>query len=77
MWKHRYGILTPLLSMTSGQAKWNWREERQKAFDTIKDLVSQETLLFYPNFNKPFIIHRDTRELQLGVAKMINLLPYI
>ena len=51
MWKHRSGILTPLSSMTSKQAKWNWSKAYQKAFDTIKKLVSRETLLSYPNFN--------------------------
>ena len=34
--------------------------------DAIKKLVSRETLLFYPNFNKTFVIHKDTSKLQLG-----------
>ena len=50
MWKHRSGILTPLSSMTSKQAKWNWNEECQKAFDTIKKVVSRETLLLLSKF---------------------------
>ena len=32
-----------LLSMTSKQAKRNWSKECQKAFNTIKKLVSRET----------------------------------
>ena len=36
IWQHRSEILTPLSSMTSKQAKWNWSKECQKAFDTIK-----------------------------------------
>ena len=51
--------------MTSKQAKWNWSKEYQKAFDTIKKLVSRETLLSYPNFNEPFEIHTDTNKIQL------------
>ena len=66
MWKHRFGILTPLSSMTSKQAIWNWSKEYQKAFGTIQKLVSRETLLSYPNWNKPFIIHMDASKLQLG-----------
>ena len=31
-----------------------------------KKLVSRETLLYYPNFNKPFVIHTDSNKLQLG-----------
>ena len=68
MWKSRSGILTPLSSMTSKQAKWNWNKECQKAFDTIKKVVSRETLLSYPNFNKPFVIHTDASKLQLGAV---------
>ena len=68
MWNHRSGILTPLSSMTSKQAKWNWNKECQKAFDTIEKVVSRETLLSYPNFNKPFVIHTDASKLQLGAV---------
>ena len=40
----------------------------QKAFDTIKKLVSGETLLFYLNFNKPFAIHIEAIQIQLGAV---------
>ena len=40
MWKHRSSILTPLLSITSKQVKWNWSKKCKKAFDTIKKLGS-------------------------------------
>ena len=49
--------------MTSKQAKWNWRKEYQNAFDTIKKLVSRDTLQSYPNYNKPFVIHMDASKL--------------
>ena len=54
--------------MASKQAQWNWSKEGQKAFDTIRYLVSRETLLSYPNFNEPFEIHTDASKLQLGSA---------
>ena len=66
MWQHRSEILTPLSSMTSKQAKWNWSKECQKTFDTMKKLVSRENLLSYPNFNQPFEIHTDVSKLQRG-----------
>ena len=68
MWQHRSGILTPLSSMTSKQAKWNWDDKCQQAFDTIKKLVARKTLLSYPNFNEPFDIHTDASKLQLGAV---------
>ena len=57
MWKHRSDILTALSSITSTQAKWYWSKEYKNAFDKIKKTISRETLLSYPNFNKPFEIH--------------------
>ena len=67
-WQHKSEILTPLPSMTSKQAKWIRSNKCQKAFDTIKKIVSIETLLFYPNFNKLFEIHTHTCKLQLGAV---------
>ena len=64
MCKHITGILIPLSNMTCKQAKWNLSKECQKAFDTTKNLVSGETLLSYPNINKPFLIHTDASKLQ-------------
>ena len=64
MWKHNLSILTPLSNMTSKPAKWNWSKAYREAFCTIKKLVSRETLLSYPNFNKQFVIHTDASKLQ-------------
>ena len=66
MWKSRSDVLAPLSSMTSAKASWNWTPACQKAFDTIKKIVSRETLLAYPNFNKTFEIHTDASKTQLG-----------
>ena len=68
VWKHRSDILTSLSSMTSKQAKWNWSKGCQNVFDTIKKLISRDTLLFYPNFNELFMIYADTSKLQLGAV---------
>ena len=51
--------------MISIQAKWNWSKEYQNTFDVFKNLVPRETLLSYPNFKKPFLIHMDKTKLQL------------
>ena len=48
-----------------------------EGIDTIKKLVCRETLLTYPNFNKPFVIRTDANKSQLRwlLVKMINLSP--
>ena len=68
MWKHRSDTLTPLTQMTSKQANWNWTEEHQKAFEHMKKSISRETLLVYPDFDKPFKIHTDASKVQLGAV---------
>jgi hypothetical protein len=40
----------------------------QKTFDTIKHIISWETLLAFPGFQKPFDIHTDASHMQLGVV---------
>ena len=44
-------------------------------FDKIKKLVSRETLLSYPDFNKPFEIHTDASKVQLGAVISQNNKP--
>ena len=59
MWHHRSDLLAPLAKLTSKTAKWQWTAVKQKAFDNMKAIISKETLLSYPDFNKPFDINTD------------------
>lgn len=68
MWVRRSHVLAPLAQLTSKTTKWKWNEEHQKAFDDAKKIIAKETLLAYPDFNKPFIIHTDASHLQLGAV---------
>ena len=68
MWIHRSEILAPLTAMTSKQAKWGWNKKCQNSSDTIKKIISCETLLSYPNFNEPFEIHTDASKQHLGAV---------
>jgi len=75
MWIHRSDILAPLTAMTSVQTKWDWNEKCQNSFDTIKKIVSRETLPSYPDFNKPFEIHTDASKQQPGAVISQNKQP--
>ena len=68
MWIRRSHVLAPLASLTSKETPWRWGDEHQKAFDTMKRIISKETLLAYPDFSKPFIIHTDASHTQLGAV---------
>ena len=54
--------------MTSKGVKFKWTDVEQNAFDEIKRVMSTETLLAYPQFDKPFIVHTDASDTQLGAV---------
>jgi hypothetical protein len=70
MWRMRSHILAPLSALVSPKVKFEWSQEHQDAFDQIKTLISKETLLTFPNFNKPFHIYTDASKHQLGAVIM-------
>jgi len=59
MWPKRSHLLAPLAALTSSKVKWSWTDECQEAFEQMKNMIARETLLTYPDFNKPFEIHTD------------------
>jgi hypothetical protein len=52
MWQKRSHMVAPLTGLVSPLVKYKWVEEQQKAFDEIKQKVSKETLLSFPDFEK-------------------------
>ena len=68
MWRRRSHLIAPLTSMVSKDSKWVWGPEQQKAFDAIKQLISKETLLAFPDFSKTFHVHTDASDYQLGAV---------
>jgi hypothetical protein len=52
MWQKRSHILAPLTGLVSPLVKYKWGTEQQQAFDEIKQKVSQDTLLAFPDFVK-------------------------
>ena len=70
MWKRRSHYSAPLTGMVSKTAKFVWGAEQQQAFDQIKKVISRETLLSFPDFNKEFHIYTDASDYQLGAVIM-------
>ena len=68
MWRKRSALLAPLTRLVSKNAKFAWTDVEQKAFDDIKRVLGRETLLAYPQFDKPFVIHTDASNTQLGAV---------
>jgi hypothetical protein len=66
MWQKRSHMLAPLTGLVSPLVKYKLGEEQQKALDEIKQKVSQETLLAFPDFEKEFHVYTDASRKQLG-----------
>ena len=68
VWQGGSDILAPLSELTSETAPWQWTSLEQEAFEKMKQVSSEETLLAYPNFNDIFEIHTDASDHQLGAV---------
>ena len=66
MWFRRSHVLAPLARLTSKTVKWSWGEKESAAFSLAKRIIAKETILAYPDFSKPFVIHTDASHYQLG-----------
>ena len=45
-----------------------WIEKCKQAFECLKQLCSQTSILAYANYTKPFKLHTDASENGLGVV---------
>ena len=70
MWQRRSHILAPLTEASSGPKvrKIKWTDDLEQAFCNLKKMISEETLLTYPDWTKPFTIHTDASDYQLGAV---------
>ena len=71
MWPRRSHLLAPLSNLT-GKTKFEWTSDCQKAFETMKSILSTDVLLAYPNHNLPFEIYSDASDYQMGAAILQN-----
>ncbi|GBN08859.1 Retrovirus-related Pol polyprotein from transposon 17.6 [Araneus ventricosus] len=63
-------IVAPLTETLKGklrQGKINWTEECTRAFKELKDKLSQQPILYAPDFNKEFILQTDASNSGMGV----------
>ena len=68
-------VLAPITELTSVTMSWEWKEKDKKSLQTIKKIISRETLLAYPYFLPPFEIHTDASNYQLGAGISQNNKP--
>ena len=58
-------MLEPLTNLTYNKVKFKCRYVEQNLFGDISQIVAYNALLDYPDFNKRFEIHTNSRNFQL------------
>ncbi len=48
--------------------EWSWTEDCQKAFETLKEKLSEPPILAYADFSQEFLVHTDASGAGLGAA---------
>lgn len=59
-------ISEPLLKLTRKSTIFEWNEDAQKSFDTLKNILKSENILTQPDFNRNFILTTDASNTGLG-----------
>jgi hypothetical protein len=78
MWRHGSHLLAPQTDLTSNKdgtvgkqrGPIKWEKVHQEAFDKIKQAITNDVILSFPDFDKPFEIHTDASDFQLGAVIM-------
>src|SRR6202030_753638 len=60
-------VAFPLHSLT-GNAPWEWTDECQQAFDTLKRHITDTPVLAMPTDNDPFHIEADASQYAVGAT---------
>jgi len=67
---HAYAtIARPIQLLTRKDVKWNnstWTEQCQKAFEMLKQKLTEAPLLILPDFDKPFEVIADASQFAIG-----------
>lgn len=58
----------PLNALLAKKAIFNWSEECQNAFKTLKDELLSPRILQFPDFTKPFILSTDASKIASGAV---------
>ena len=67
MWPQQSHVLAPLTDLASSKS-FIWTSTHHEAFNAMKAMVAKDTVLAYPDHNKPFTIETNASDYQLGVV---------
>ena len=63
-----YAVITaPMEKLLNKDAAYEWTQECQGNFDTLKSNMASALILVFPDWDKDFHVHVDAYSLELGV----------
>jgi len=72
LYPKRAEFLAPLTNLCGQKTKLIWTATQESAFQKMKEILAQDVMLTYPEFDQPFIIYTDASERQIGGVVMQN-----
>lgn len=61
-------IAAPLNNLKRDEVAWDWDEACQKAFETLKQKLTEAPILRRPDYTRPFELHTDWSHVGLGAV---------
>jgi hypothetical protein len=61
-----------LTNLTHEDMRWEWTEKHQTAFETLRDILTSNQVMHYPDFDKQFIVKADASLSSVGYILTIN-----
>ena len=63
---HFADIAVPLIKLTKQYARFRWDEECQKSWEKLRDALMSDSILAYPQLNKPYFLYTDASKHCVG-----------
>ena len=61
-------LLAPLYTLLQKEAKWNWSEKQQKAFEEVKTLLTSDRILVHYDLDKELVLACDASPYGVGAV---------
>ena len=61
-------IAKPLTELTKKHRHFRWTDECQKAFEILRDALTEAPILAFPDINKPYKVYTDASNYAIGAA---------
>lgn len=61
-------ILSPLSQLVRKNSKWNWTDECDSSFQSIKEQLVSAPILYCPDFSRPFTLQTDASAYGIGAV---------